>query len=152
MAKKAFTLIEVMIVLAIAAVLAMIAVPLFRSYLDRAKDVAAGSSLQQVAVSQELHAQANNGSYTSDWTELGQCGFQPDPNVRYSPITIYTAFVNGGPQAAFSLMANHRSGRRVFQYDSALGRGVEMLPDTEPLMTAEANMVVRNPDGVLTGP
>ena len=57
---EGFTLIEIMVVIAIIAILAAIAIPQFSAYRDKSKIAAAQSALRNLAVAQENYYYYNN--------------------------------------------------------------------------------------------
>lgn len=142
MNKKGFTLIELMIVVAIIAILAMIAVPMYQRYIERSRNSASQNLLQQLALAQIGRNVDDNrgtddtgGNYiTTDddgldgisW--LMAYGFRPDPNVAMviiEPDNQYS-LSNG-----FVACAVHQAaGSYVFIYDNLMGGGVSML-DTD---------------------
>ncbi|MBE9610441.1 prepilin-type N-terminal cleavage/methylation domain-containing protein [Chitinilyticum litopenaei] len=65
-----FTLIELMIVVAIIGILAAIALPLFGQYMNKARRSDATASISGIQQAQERW-RANNVSYTSTFTDLG---------------------------------------------------------------------------------
>lgn len=110
---KAFTLVEIMIVVAIIALLAAIAIPnLLRAKMS-ANDALAKATLRAVSTASESYATANSGNYPADETSLtgatpaylnrsycGQtmsgfvfaCSFtNPTYVVRATPVTIGTS-------------------------------------------------------------
>ena len=62
---KGFTLIELMVVVAILGILAAIAIPIYRNYAFRAKQVEAKTLLMSIKVEQE-EFRAENNCYTTD--------------------------------------------------------------------------------------
>ena len=70
-AQKGFTLIEIMIVVAIIAILAAIAIPNFISYRKTSQANACISNMKAILAAQEAYAM-KNGSYASNFTQL--CG------------------------------------------------------------------------------
>ena len=67
---KGFTLIELMIVVAIIGILAAIAIPNFLTYQCKARQSEAKTNLGGIRVSQEAYY-AEYDTYTADWTKLG---------------------------------------------------------------------------------
>ena len=70
MRQTGYTLIELMIVIAIIAFLAMIAVPTFMTFLAKAKRTEAYMNLNALATAEKVYW-AEHGSYTTDLTALG---------------------------------------------------------------------------------
>ena len=83
MAQKGFTLIELMIVVAIIGILAAVALPAYQDYTVRAK-VTEGLSLASSAKTAVAENAANGTPYASGWT-------QPTTTKNVSGITIDTA-------------------------------------------------------------
>ena len=123
--KKGFTLIELMIVVAIIAILAMIAVPMYQRYIERARNNAAQAMLQQLATAQIARTTTGNDFFTVDTiANLGALlpdGFRPDPNVGIR------IAANG---ESFIMAAAHRAvGSTVYIYDNVSGSGVVAFDD-----------------------
>lgn len=75
MKAKGFTLIELMVVVAIIGILAAIAGPMYSDYMRKSKRSEGKSLLMQAAARQEQFY-LNNSTYTADMTQLG---FGADP-------------------------------------------------------------------------
>lgn len=136
MNKKGFTLIELMIVVAIIAILAMIAVPMYQRYIERSRNAASQSLLQNLAVAEVARntdpSRNTDGDfiYTNDagaavtgLQELGNYGFRPDTNVGFV-VVAPTDAANVG----FIACAAHRAmGSQLFIYDNINRSGVEQF-------------------------
>ena len=79
MKKKGFTLIELMIVVAIIGILAMIAIPNFIKFQCRAKQSEAKSNLKAL-----FQAQKSFMSEHDEYASLARVGFAPEPGNRYT--------------------------------------------------------------------
>lgn len=66
---KGITLIELLIVIMIVGILASIALPIYRGYMQRARRADAKTSLEQVRAAQEMR-RAEYGSYSTDLAAL----------------------------------------------------------------------------------
>ena len=78
---KGFTLIELMIVVAIIGILAAIAIPNFVKFQCRSKQSEAKGNLKAVYVAQEAY----RGEYDTYWGTLSETGFVPKgAKIRYS--------------------------------------------------------------------
>ena len=86
--KKGFTLIELMIVVAIIGILAAIAIPNFLNYQCKAKQSEAKQSLGTIAKNEVSY----NAEYDTYSTDLGRIGFATVGTTRYSyDVTTATA-------------------------------------------------------------
>ena len=111
-----FTLIELMIVIAIVAILAAIALPIYSDYITRSKLSEAYNALSAYRVSQEQYFQ-DNRSYV---TTAGLCG-AAIPTLKYFTLTCpapssttYTAQAQGlagTPVAQFTFTINNQNVR-----------------------------------------
>ncbi|NRB21862.1 prepilin-type N-terminal cleavage/methylation domain-containing protein [Candidatus Dependentiae bacterium] len=77
MKSKGFTLIELMVVVAIIAFLAMIAIPSAKRYLARAKRAEAYTILSSIATAQKVHW-AKTGKYSNQLSGAGGLGWKPE--------------------------------------------------------------------------
>jgi type IV pilus assembly protein PilA len=83
--EKGFTLIELMIVIAIIGILAAIAIPQFSAYRAKSYNSAAQSDLRNAATAQEAYF-VDNQTYCSSTTTLHSAtwGYMPSTNVTLS--------------------------------------------------------------------
>lgn len=85
---KGFTLVEIMIVVAIIALLAAIAIPnLLRAKIS-ANDALAKSTLRTLSTASETYFTANNGSYPGDITSLTTGATPPYIHTAYCNTTV----------------------------------------------------------------
>lgn len=83
MKKFGFSLIELMIVVAIIAFLAMIAVPNYNRYLAKAKRAEAYVKLSSLSAALKAH-RAEHGQYTDQLAGQGGAGWEPEGNFYYT--------------------------------------------------------------------
>ncbi len=100
--EKGFTLIELMIVIAIIGILAAIAIPQFTSYRQRGFNAAAQSDLRNAATAQEAYY-TDGQTYTQTIADLTPRGFAPSANV-----TLVGAIQAG--TAGYTMTMKHVSG------------------------------------------
>jgi type IV pilus assembly protein PilE len=98
---QGFTLIEVMVTVAIIAILAMIALPSYKEYVMRSRRADAKAALLKVQLAQEKY-RASNTSYSNSLADLG---FVADSGVFYSPDKNYTMAVTGSTATDYTATA-----------------------------------------------
>jgi prepilin-type N-terminal cleavage/methylation domain-containing protein len=105
--EKGFTLIELMIVIAIIGILAAIAIPQFSAYRKRSYNASAQADLRNAATAQEAYF-VDNSTYTTDMSTLAGTtyGFFTSSNVT---ISCSDADTNG-----YSMTASHSAGNKTY--------------------------------------
>jgi type IV pilus assembly protein PilE len=98
--QRGFTLIELMIAVAIIGVLAAVAYPSYMDYVKKSNRAAAQAFLLTVAQRQQTHLM-NNRAYANSLTSLGIV--MPDDVARYYAIDVGSLGVSAGPPPGFEL-------------------------------------------------
>lgn len=120
---RGFTLIELMVVVAVLGILASIAVPSYQEYVLRSKLVDAPSSLAQLRVSMEQYYQDNRSYDENPGKPTGTCGVAVSgSNSKYfaytcetsssgDKFTITATGISGGGADAFAYTVNQANER-----------------------------------------
>jgi type IV pilus assembly protein PilA len=103
--EKGFTLIELMIVIAIIGILAAIAIPQFSSYRQRSFNAAAMSDLRNAATAQEA-LYTDSLAYTNATADLTTRGYTPSANVTLS--------ITAASNSQYTMTAGHTSGTKTW--------------------------------------
>ncbi|PCH52464.1 MAG: prepilin-type cleavage/methylation domain-containing protein [Flavobacteriaceae bacterium] len=113
---KGFTLIELMIVVAIIGILAAIAIPQFASYRIKAFNSAALSDLRNIMASEEA-AYATNQSYAASTSGIGSGIITGLINTKASHnVTYNIQSLNSG--VAYAVFTAHNRGDNIYAADS----------------------------------
>lgn len=112
--RTGFTLIELMVVVAIIAVLTMLAVPTFTTFIAKAKRTEAYTNLHALYAAQKAHW-AEHGSYTTQLSGPDGLGWQP------------TGYHGGGPSENFYYTYGVPGAEGVNYFTGKLGAPVSAL-------------------------
>jgi len=105
-----FTLVELMVVVAIVGILAAIAIPAFSAYKAEGFDAHASSGLNSLAKAEEAYF-ASNGRYTTNIAQL----------PPYYPPNGIVLTVSEASVQRFRARSHHPLGSRTFDWDSDAG-------------------------------
>jgi prepilin-type N-terminal cleavage/methylation domain-containing protein len=115
--ERGFTLLELLLVVAIIAILGAIAIPQFVSYRQTAFDARAKSDLRNAANAEEAYFVA-----TGDYLDcVNTSCISQLPDFRLSDTVTITMTAANGAQPTFTGTAYTSSGNKTFLYDSAAG-------------------------------
>ena len=107
--QKGFTLIELMIVIAIIGILAAIAIPQFTAYRTKGYNAAAKADVKNAYTAAQAFFSDSPAATIADTTTLSNYGFRPSSNVSVTA---------SGANASLSISAQHAAGDTTYRTDS----------------------------------
>ena len=126
---RGFTLIELMIVVAVIGILLAIAVPNYQEYILRSKLLDAGSSLAQLRVNLEQYFQDNRSFDANPATPAGTCGvIVTGSNSKYFTYTCATGNIGQTFLITATGVAGGGTGSFGFTIDQSNNRVTTGLP------------------------
>lgn len=147
-AQKGFTLIELMIVVAIIGILAAIAIPAYQDYVTRAKwaDNMSGLAAMKTAISQCLNDNAGTSANcdTIAVGELADYGVAVLPTPKYATGAVALAVGAGTNNISITFTGSAEVGSFVYSAESALDASgtklifAELAADTIPVNIVKA--------------
>ena len=160
---RGFTLLELMVVVAIVGILAAIALPSYQGYIDQARQATLRSAAQSMAVRQALY-RAEEGTYSSEGWSPGdgptETGWAPSDGAD-----AFTYAINAGSDGYAVTVTDPASGEELVvtygnpptvqpqQQDAGVGeRRKPRIPDQEGQGDDDERVFVRRGDFVIQPP
>ena len=140
---RGFTLIELMIAVAIVAVLAAIAIPSYSEYVRRGRITEVVSTLAGMRVKMEQYFQDNRSYVNACGASGSSVAPKPDDTTNFA----YTCTITAGPPSTYTITATGQGGLAGFAYSIDQNNGRSTVMTAPSTWAGNATCWVLKKDG-----